>query len=266
MIKARSEKRLKGQDVYYEAHHIIPKCMGGKGEGTQWKYHPNIVLLTAREHFICHKLLVEIYPKNHSLIWSLHRMMYSKKGNVERNYTTSSRDYENFRKLFSNMVREQQTGIPKTVSHRTNLSKSKIGTKMPESFVLNLKENMKGDKNPNYGNQWSQEMKDSLSKKKKGVPNNVVWTEEMRKELSDKTKGKYNGTEETKKKISETLTGRKASEETKQKQSESQKTRFSENPHPSLGPQKTVECPYCSKIGGVSNMSRYHFDNCKEKK
>lgn len=27
--------------------------------------------------------------------------------------------------------------------------------------------------------------------------------------------------------------------------------------------QKIVVCPHCSKSGGVSNLTRYHFDNCK---
>jgi len=30
------------------------------------------------------------------------------------------------------------------------------------------------------------------------------------------------------------------------------------------GPQKNIECPHCNKIGGESNMKRYHFDNCKK--
>lgn len=28
------------------------------------------------------------------------------------------------------------------------------------------------------------------------------------------------------------------------------------------GPQQLVVCPHCGKTGGVSNMKRYHFDNC----
>jgi len=28
------------------------------------------------------------------------------------------------------------------------------------------------------------------------------------------------------------------------------------------GPQQLVTCPHCKKTGGVSNMKRYHFDNC----
>ena len=32
------------------------------------------------------------------------------------------------------------------------------------------------------------------------------------------------------------------------------------------GPRPKVECPHCGKIGGGgSNMTRYHFDNCKKK-
>ena len=29
---------------------------------------------------------------------------------------------------------------------------------------------------------------------------------------------------------------------------------------------KTKQCPYCKKIGGLANMTRYHFDNCRYKK
>jgi hypothetical protein len=30
-------------------------------------------------------------------------------------------------------------------------------------------------------------------------------------------------------------------------------------------PVRKIECPHCSKVGGCSNMIRYHFKNCKEK-
>lgn len=34
----------------------------------------------------------------------------------------------------------------------------------------------------------------------------------------------------------------------------------------SKGPQNIVTCPNCLKIGGISNMKRYHFNNCKKNK
>jgi hypothetical protein len=70
--------------VYYENHHIIPRCLGGREE------KENKVLLTAREHFVCHKLLTYIYPKNRKLIFALFRLLYNKNGD----YIASSRDYE----------------------------------------------------------------------------------------------------------------------------------------------------------------------------
>jgi hypothetical protein len=39
---------------YFEKHHVIPKSLGGAND------QENIVKLTAREHFICHRLLVKM--------------------------------------------------------------------------------------------------------------------------------------------------------------------------------------------------------------
>lgn len=30
------------------------------------------------------------------------------------------------------------------------------------------------------------------------------------------------------------------------------------------GPQHVIECPNCGLLGGISNMKRYHFENCKK--
>lgn len=67
----RSSKGSEG--TYYESHHIIPLCLGGEGKAFQWK-HPNIVLLTAREHFLCHWLLHRQDPDNRSLLYAFDKM------------------------------------------------------------------------------------------------------------------------------------------------------------------------------------------------
>lgn len=51
--RAVERKRPEG---YCEKHHIVPRCMGGTNA------KENLVYLTAKEHFLCHKLLVRIYP------------------------------------------------------------------------------------------------------------------------------------------------------------------------------------------------------------
>lgn len=33
-----------------------------------------------------------------------------------------------------------------------------------------------------------------------------------------------------------------------------------------LGPKPKITCPHCNKEGGLPQMKRWHFDNCKEKK
>jgi len=80
----RAKNRI--MDCYTEKHHIKPKCMGGN-------QHPdNLVRLTAREHFLSHWLLHEIYPDNPKLryaFWSMFR-----NSNGQHRYVPSSRIYE----------------------------------------------------------------------------------------------------------------------------------------------------------------------------
>lgn len=64
----RAKNRKLNPLEYYEKHHIIPKCLGGSDD------NDNIVLLTGREHFIAHQLLVRIHLNNHSLIRAANMM------------------------------------------------------------------------------------------------------------------------------------------------------------------------------------------------
>jgi hypothetical protein len=67
----------------------------------------------------------------------------------------------------------------------------------------------------------------------------------------------------------ERMTGHAVSEETRQKLSEKRrgttipeerKRRISETKR-----SRRLICPHCGMVGGVSNMKRYHFENCKSK-
>ena len=83
-------------ECYTEKHHIIPKCVGGSD------VKENLVKLTAREHFLAHKLLVEIYPNNQKLLWALWLMAIGKKrwGGSDP-YKISGREYEKLKVKFS---------------------------------------------------------------------------------------------------------------------------------------------------------------------
>lgn len=91
----RIEEKLKKLN-YYEGHHIIPKSEGGEGRSYNFS-HPNIVLLTAREHFIAHWLLSKFNPTR-SNIHSFWKMCI--KNNTPEKYC-SSIAYEEARKLHS---------------------------------------------------------------------------------------------------------------------------------------------------------------------
>jgi hypothetical protein len=93
-------KKINENYVYYECHHIIPKCLGGTN------IKENLVLLTAKEHFICHKLLTYIYKGNRKIALAFHKMSY---GIHKNKYHLSSRDYEYARLLISTIPISDET-------------------------------------------------------------------------------------------------------------------------------------------------------------
>ena len=90
-VFVRITKKQTGE--YFESHHIIPKCLGGQGKNKDYM-HQNIVLLTAREHFLCHWLLHEIYPDSNLLKIAFWAMCYAGNKKHKRDYTPSSRIIE----------------------------------------------------------------------------------------------------------------------------------------------------------------------------
>ena len=99
IINRAKTRQLEG---YVERHHIIPKCMGGIDKD-------NIVRLTAREHFLCHLLLCEIYPDNTNLSRALFLMSTNKNKKQYQRYKVSSRMYEYLKQTFINHA----TGLSK---------------------------------------------------------------------------------------------------------------------------------------------------------
>lgn len=77
--------------VYYEEHHILPKSLF-----PAWrKRKSNLVLLTAREHYICHMCATKIWPTK-EMICAF--MLMCKKSKNSTMYKISR---ENYNKCFS---------------------------------------------------------------------------------------------------------------------------------------------------------------------
>lgn len=62
MKRAQEREPLAG---YVEKHHIVPRCYGGSNDSS------NIAVLTAREHFLAHRLLAKIHGGKMSYAFSM---------------------------------------------------------------------------------------------------------------------------------------------------------------------------------------------------
>jgi hypothetical protein len=230
-------ERAKDRDLigYSERHHIIPKCMGGLDSLS------NLVKLTAREHIICHRLLTLIYPENHKILYAFWAMCNQKNNpNQQRDYTISSRVYEEAKSLFSKAHSKRVINQ----STRDKISKAKTGKK-----------------NPNYNREAVNKLinKGESTRFKKGQSS---WTkgkslsEEHVKKRTESRKG-YKMSESAKLKLSTTLKGRSKpsrDDNWKQKQSAAKKGIPRNDKH---------LCEKCDKlIGGLGNYKK-HQNKCK---
>jgi hypothetical protein len=231
----RAKTRVLPKEVYTERHHIIPRCMNGTDDKS------NLVDLTAREHFIVHKLLVEIYPDIKGL-WSAYFMMMNAKTKSQgRNYVTTSSEYERVKLICAQVQSDRMKG------------------------------RMVGEKNPRWGVKLPLEIREKISAKHKGK----VISKEHKDKLSKLNKGCGNHffgkthNEETRKKISELATGRKLSEETRNKISDAHKGLQSGDKHGMFGKKHTdnAKQKISSKVKGEKNgfFGKTHNEETRKK-
>jgi len=226
IFRAKSENRIKGNDIYYEIHHILPRCLGGEGSPHQYSTHPNLVLLTAKEHFLSHWLLVRLHPENEKLIYAFWMMCTSVR------YQVSSRVYEEAKKLQS-QKRKILTGKICSEDTKNKISQKNKGKKRTEEQKKKMSDSQKKiptEKKSFYGKKHSEESKKKMSERAK---NRIV-------------------SEETKKKMSEVRTGKKRTEEQKKKFSIAMK---------GIKKRKTI-CEYCNNLISANNIVK-HQNICK---
>ena len=211
-------------DFYSESHHIVPRCVGGSD------HESNLVLLSAREHFIAHLLLIRIYPENYKLV------MAAKIMGGSCNY--NSRQFEWVRKKAVKLQAKHHKGMkrsPETCKRISESTKGKAKPK-PEGFGETLSKSLKGRK-------FSETHKSNLS--------NRVITDQWKKNLSKSQVGRKLTSERA-----ELARNSLSNPESKAKHAESLR----------LAQLNKIECPYCSKKVAGSNYYRWHGDNCKMKR
>jgi len=260
--KSKNRQKLKKTDpnyVYYENHHIIPKCLDGTND------KDNLVLLFAREHYICHKLLTHIYKGNRKLACALHKMTY---GNSNRHIKTS-RDYAYIRELISNTPISIETklkmsisgkGRKHTIEAKNKIRDSKLGKKMSDETrkkfsdwqrgktweercglnAIKMKENhiirMKGN-TIRRGTKFSRESIERLSLAHKNNPFPKILCIYCNKKIGSNNYKRFHD------------------ENCKCKPGNENKS-FK---------HRIDKCKYCGTIMDISNLHRYHNENCKYK-
>jgi hypothetical protein len=220
-----AKSRSKLSDSYYEKHHIIPKSLGGTNDVK------NLVLLTAREHFICHLLLTKMVTGDarRTMAYACARMIHGNK--YQQRYKINSSRYQQLRirlnkylvgRTFSNETRKKMSDShlgekhPLFGQHHSEESRKKMSlAQSRRTHSLETKEKLSksflGDKNPNYGKSPSKEIRRRISTKLTGRS----VTDETRSKISKAFKGEKHP-----------LFGKHRSEETKEKIRLSQKKRM----------------------------------------
>ena len=158
-------------ECYKEKHHIIPKCIGGRNEKS------NIVELMAREHFLCHWLLHEIYQTNSKLAFAFWGMCNQKNANQKERYIPSSRTYEYARTLNSYFSSIIQKGKKKNIES----IKKMVETRKKNGSYQPTKEHILKNKLANKGKKRSLDYCNSVSKRLKGVPKSESHIQNMKK-------------------------------------------------------------------------------------
>ncbi|MCK9529394.1 MAG: NUMOD3 domain-containing DNA-binding protein [Gammaproteobacteria bacterium] len=260
--------RAKSRNIsgYIERHHVIPKSLGGSNDKS------NMVCLTAKEHFICHRLLTKFTTGKFKLSMDRAAWRVSHIQIKNKEVLITSSQYE---KLKTNAAKAQSilmTGTPKSPEHIENMKKAFKGR--PSSFK---------------GKHHTEENKLRHSKilKEKYASGELFKSQETIEKHRASRQG-YKHSEETKRKISESQIGKTVivKEETKEKISKTLKARYKDQVHHlkgrpahnrgksrtdaekakmSAGHQNRehIVCEHCNKSVPKPNYSRWHGSNCR---
>ena len=166
MLRAKERKTVDG---YKEIHHIIPKCAKGTDNTN------NLVELTAKEHFMAHLLLTEIYPKSYKLKYALW-MMASMENSTQNRYKVSANMYKIIKEQIAKKSIEHKQKISEGLKKAYQEGKriSNAGKKMPKEFGESISKAKKGMIGTNKGKSMSEEQKRKISETLKNRNRNEI--------------------------------------------------------------------------------------------
>lgn len=166
-----------------EIHHILPRSLGGSN------HVDNLVTLTYKEHYVCHRLLTYIYPnlkEMHFAFWMMsnrfknsiritastyrlckinyikHRSGVPLSAEVKLKISISKKNNPCFFWVGRNHTEESKekmriSALNRNISEeneairRKKISEAHLGKPLSENHKKNLSDSKKGDKNPMFG-------------------------------------------------------------------------------------------------------------------
>lgn len=188
LLTSRAKDRVLTE--YTERHHIIPQSLGGSNN------KDNLVELTAREHFICHWLLIKMTEGDHrsKMLYALNGMKAENRYQQRYASSITARVYERYRI-------EHAKNHSETMKGRTPPNK---GRKMSEEQKALLRERAKA--NHASGKMYSVESQKKRLAKLKDYKHSEATKEKQRQSQLGKVKGPQS--EEHRKAISESIKGK----------------------------------------------------------
>lgn len=230
---------------YTETHHIIPRSLFRQSCNNLTSdpdVPENLVILTAREHYICHKLLTKFTEgrNRYLMIYALWRMTNTNTQN--QRYQISGTEYQKNRELLAEARKGKPAwnrGIPRTSQEKAKMSVAK-------------KEALNKNGNWHLGKKRSLETRKKLSEKRKGKS---AWNKGMPKTHDERAKISERVREYNKNHPNPNL-GKKRNLTPEQREQISEKSRN----------RARVQCEHCDKTIDIAVYVRWHGDRCKSLK
>jgi 5-methylcytosine-specific restriction endonuclease McrA len=216
-----SNARDRSFNGYVEKHHVIPKSLGGSNR------KENLVKLTAREHFICHRLLTKMvdHVKHKYQMWNAFSCMLYRENAGQVRYKVTGRIFENIKK---------EGSVIKSIKF---------------SGEGNPMFGVRGKDHPSFGKIVSSETRRLQSMSHIGKSRSV----ESRQKQSKKTKGRTQSVEHIKNRSGENHPGYGKPLNADRK----------ERIRQGVLSMPLHTCEHCGKITTKGNYKRWHSNNCK---
>jgi len=238
--RASTKKAAKSICKYIETHHIIPESFfvsrTRKGP-IGWlsgdpNVNDNIVYLTAKEHFICHHLLIHMCSgRALNIITYAFRGMCAWRSKTHTRYVVLSRWYEKSKILANSIPVSDETRAKNSTSNKgritseetkRKISESKTGIKHTAETIAKMVISQK-NRSPEVLERLAQLSRTPERRKRSSeIHTGKIVSEETRQKISLARTG-TTASDKARAKMSESRTGHLTSQETRDKQSASNK-------------------------------------------